>query len=595
MQGTLKTVAIDPVHPNLVLNQTNQSNVSKHPRIPATENNLNSISDSNAASRHTIFNYHVVNVNSNRQGHVLPSPVNKGKLLEYLEGYDKGLFQFLAKGFSEGFRLQFHGERESRRAQNLKSATERPEIVKEKLIKELNAGRMVGPFEAAPFPAFRCSPIGLQPKEDGNFRLIHHLSRLHGDPFNSGIPSEYTSVQYHTVSLAIASIKKIGKPCFLAKTDIKSAFRKIPVHPSDYDLLGFEWEGGFYYDHCLPMGCSASCSIFEAFSSALQYAATRHMCNVEMLHVLDDFLFISSSFEACKEGLVTFLEMCKDIGVPIAHEKTEGPLVVMTFLGIEVDTIKSETRLPYDKLVKGISLVSEMKVRNKVTLRELQSLVGFLNFTTSAILPGKPFLRKFINLMKGLKKPFYRARLTSEVKSDLEMWQEFLESYNGASFFIEENWVEASKLHLFTDASSTLGFGLILGSSWVYDSWPEELPELCISVLEMYPIALALLLFSEVLKGKSIIIHTDNEALVHVFNNKSSKDSHILSMLHRIILVGLQYNIRIRAVHIPGYLNTHADALSRLEVSKFKTTAPWADPQPTSIPQHLSPLSLLKV
>ena len=204
-----------------------------------------------------------------------------------------------------------------------------------------------------------------------------------------------------------------------------------------------------------------------------------------------------------------------------------------------------------------------MKVRNKVTLRELQSLVGFLNFTTSVILPGKPFLRKFINLMKGLKKPFYKARLTSEVKSDLEMWQEFLESYNGASFFIEENWVEASKLHLFTDASSTLGFGLILGSSWVYDSWPEELP--------------------------------DNEALVHVFNNKTSKDTHILSMLRRIILVGLQYNIRIRAVHIPGYLNTHADALSRLQVSKFKTTAPWADPQPTSIPQHLSPLSLLKV
>ena len=367
------------------------------------------------------------------------------------------------------------------------------------------------------------------------------------------------------------------------------------MHPSDYDLLGFEWEGGFYNDRCLPMGCSASCSIFEAFSSALQYAATRHMRNVEMLHVLDDFLFISSSFEACKEGLVTFLEMCKDIGVPIAHEKTEGPLEVMTFLGIELDTIKSEARLPHDKLVKGISLVSEMKVRNKVTLRELQSLVGFLNFTTSVILPGKPFLRKFINLMKGLKKPFYRARLTSEVKSDLEMWQEFLESYNGASFFIEENWVEASKLHLFTDASSTLGFGLILGSSWVYDSWPEELPELCILVLEMYPIALALLLFSEVLKGKSIIIHTDNEALVHVFNNKTSKDTHILSMLRRIILVGLQYNIRIRAVHIPGYLNTHADALSRLQVSKFKTTAPWADPQPTSIPQHLSPLSLLKV
>ena len=77
-----------------------------------------------------------------------------------------------------------------------------------------------------------------------------------------------------------------------------------------------------------------------------------------------------------------------------------------------------------------------------------------------------------------------------EVKSDLEMWQEFLESYNGASFFFKEHWVEASKLHPFTDASATLGFGLILGSLWMHDSWPEELPELRISILEMYPIML---------------------------------------------------------------------------------------------------------
>ena len=60
----------------------------------------------------------------------------------------------------------------------------------------------------------------------------------------SCIPSEYTSVQYHTVALAIKKIEGVGKPCFLAKTDIKSAFRIVPVHPSDYELLGFKWREG---------------------------------------------------------------------------------------------------------------------------------------------------------------------------------------------------------------------------------------------------------------------------------------------------------------------------------------------------------------
>ena len=105
---------------------------------------------------------------------------------------------------------------------------------------------MVGPFEKAPLLAFRCLPIGLQPKKDGNFRLIHHFSWPQGDSVNSRIPSEYTSVQYHTVLLAIASIKKTRKPCFHAKTDIKSALQIIPVHSLDYDLLGFDLKGGAF-------------------------------------------------------------------------------------------------------------------------------------------------------------------------------------------------------------------------------------------------------------------------------------------------------------------------------------------------------------
>lgn len=57
----------------------------------------------------------------------------------------------------------------------------------------------------------------------------------------------------------------------MAKTDIEDAFRVIPIHPADYYLLGFTWEGQYYYDKCLPMGASSSCQIFESFSSALQW------------------------------------------------------------------------------------------------------------------------------------------------------------------------------------------------------------------------------------------------------------------------------------------------------------------------------------
>ena len=68
--------------------------------------------------------------------------------------------------------------------------------------------------------------------------------------------SMHASVQYARVDDAVAMIKQLGSGCFLAKTDIKSAFRIIPINPSDYDLLGIFWQGQYYYDRAMPMGCA---------------------------------------------------------------------------------------------------------------------------------------------------------------------------------------------------------------------------------------------------------------------------------------------------------------------------------------------------
>jgi hypothetical protein len=42
---------------------------------------------------------------------------------------------------------------------------------------------------------------------------------------------------------AIAIIKKLGRGCFLAKTDIKSAFRIIPIRPADYHTVRYHVTG----------------------------------------------------------------------------------------------------------------------------------------------------------------------------------------------------------------------------------------------------------------------------------------------------------------------------------------------------------------
>ena len=87
----------------------------------------------------------------------------------------------------------------------------------------------------------------------------------------------------------------VGRGAWLAKSDIKSAFRLLPVSPDDYELLGFSFEGSFYYDMCLPMGCSISWALFEKFSTFLVFR-TRFMAqSCSVTHHLDDFLFVGKS------------------------------------------------------------------------------------------------------------------------------------------------------------------------------------------------------------------------------------------------------------------------------------------------------------
>ena len=69
------------------------------------------------------------------------------------------------------------------------------------------------------------------------------MSFPEGSSVNDGISRELSPVHYATIDDAIKKISSLSAGCFLAKTDIKSAFRIIPLHPRDLDLLGLEWEG----------------------------------------------------------------------------------------------------------------------------------------------------------------------------------------------------------------------------------------------------------------------------------------------------------------------------------------------------------------
>ena len=87
---------------------------------------------------------------------------------------------------------------------NLISTITNPTAVDAKLDKEIELGRIVGPFDNRPFSVFHISPVGLIPKKlPGEFRLIHHLSFPEGHSINSHISKIMSSVHYGNIDDAI--------------------------------------------------------------------------------------------------------------------------------------------------------------------------------------------------------------------------------------------------------------------------------------------------------------------------------------------------------------------------------------------------------
>ena len=54
---------------------------------------------------------------------------------------------------------------------------------------------------------------------------------------NDGINSRICSLSYITVDDVVSMAAKLAKGALLAKVDIESAYRLIPVHPDDRPLL----------------------------------------------------------------------------------------------------------------------------------------------------------------------------------------------------------------------------------------------------------------------------------------------------------------------------------------------------------------------
>lgn len=519
------------------------------------------------------------------------TPIKVGQLLKLLILYPHvHAARRIRDGFLHGFRLGFTGNRTAQKSRNLSSIKDRENTAEQKIMEEVSLGRVAGPFKDPPFPNFRSSPIGLVPKhEPGKFRLIHHLSWPEGSSVNDGIGDEEASTVYTTLDQVMDRIMRLGKGTWLAKADIQSAFRLLPVHPDDFCLLGFTFGGKYYYDMCLPFGCRSSPAKFEEFSTFLNWCIQPgREEDRDCAHYADDFLIMgAANTDACLIKLNQLQELCVSLGVPLAPDKFQGPSTQIKFLGLLVDTQNMQVKVPPEKIHKAALLLTTLLSRRRIRLRELQSVIGLLNFLCRAVRPGRAFLQRLVHLTRGVKQPFHCIRLTLGAKADATMWLSFLRHYNGVTAFPTQVWEDSSTLKFFTDASTETGYGAYFNGHWFNGHWPADVIKIKPSIAwcELYPIAVALEVWGQRMQNKRVKIFTDNQSICAVINKQSSTCPRIMALVRSLTLICLHFNIFLRSQHIRGLENVLGDQLSRHQMAKFRQAAPAADEQPTEIPR----------
>jgi hypothetical protein len=195
-----------------------------------------------------------------------------------------------------------------------------------------------------------------------------------------------------------------------------------------------------------------------------------------------------------------------------------------------------------------------------------------------------------INSTIGIKKPYHHIHVTREHKDDIDMWLHFLTHFNGISIFMDKFPVQSTTLNLHTD-SCPRGYGGTYRSHYFHGFFPTNWEHFNIAVLELYPILLALHLFADDMDNKHIILYTDNMAVYHILQTKTTKHPKLLHLLRLLVLHTLKHNILFTARHISGKTNILADALSRNSHTSLMLQEHHMDRQPTEVPDHLQPVN----
>lgn len=442
---------------------------------------------------------------------------------------------------------------------NYSSVNDCREFMESQIQAEIDASFVV----EVPFKPRKLNALGAVPKGPGKWRRITDLSKPEGTQLNAF--TEPTKFQFASIDDAVCVIRRF-KHVRLSKFDISNAFRHIMVVPEHWDLQGFEWNGKFYIDLRMCFGLSIAPYTFWRISNFIAKVASAHYGVEFVVPYMDDFLIISvADSEAEVEAnaardFAAFRNCLTDMGWQINEDKVVHPSKSLTFLGIAVDIDAHQLSVPEAKLKDMLLQLESFRGRRHATKREVEKLVGRLNFAAKVVRGGRTFLRRMINVINSVGPHDARVTLGDEFRADVDWWLRFAPTWNGHAIMLDQVQIDARRFVVDTSKLACAAAFDLLFIVRVHDAL--TLPW-HINDKELLSIYLAALQWGSEWKNRHVVVSCDNTTAVAAINKGSSRSPLIMRLLRDLFWQAVTYNFHFTAVHLAGNLNTLADAISR--------------------------------
>ncbi|KAJ7986723.1 hypothetical protein DPEC_G00342850 [Dallia pectoralis] len=271
---------------------------------------------------------------------------------------------------------------------------------------------------------------------------------------------------------------------------------------------------------------------------------------------------LSYAHEMAMSHTSQLVELFTQLGLAVNWKKSAPwPSQKVTYLGLFLDTDIMRARLSDGRTESILSALRLCRPPCRRRVQEIMSLLGLMSAAHAVVTLG-------LLHMRALQRWFARQRVDPvrhrrrmliipyTLAGDLDYWR------NPA---VLERGVPLGRVsamtQVFTDASLT-GWGGVCQGQAVGGVWPRS--QRHINLLELETVQLVLTHFAPRLRGRDVLIRSDNRATVAYINRQGGVRSPVLHEAATRLWLWAHRHLRsLSAVHVPGRQNVGADLMSR--------------------------------